>query len=549
MTKRNLSDLISAEPIREDDEWILLSQSIMSDEVLGATYRKFKIGQLKVKHFDFYYQFVFRWLTRHYKLYEKAPKQTIQHIFDSHKTSLGEETAEIIERYLDRLADEYVKDTTIDHDYTIKEVLPRFIRLKEASLLIQKIQNSIDHGKIDQIEAAITSCTLVNDEDIDPNLGTVIPGSISEVKNYFNGEASKADLFKMPGVLGDFIGPISRCKLYAITGVEKSGKTYFMQEFGIQAVIHNKLKALDINLEVPLSEKQERFWQRLGGYAIAPEYTGNLITPIFDCENNQYGTCEVLSKPINKEPLLMSKDEEAVFENNKDWIPCTRCRESRPRLNTKKTKRFVPAIWYIKEESKTRLITEQRLIKTINRFLPFGLTNYRMRCFPRYSQTFEEVEHYIKSYIKLKKFHPDLILLDYPDILLPVDGKLMDRFNIDAIWKQCARLAQELNCAIIVADQAKKEQRANSSLSDMSTTEDKRKDAHLDLRLTINKTPQEAILGLERIGMTFRRKGRLHRSQVMITQRMNTADVLIDSEWWPSNKININTIFNHPDLM
>ena len=55
-----------------------------------------------------------------------------------------------------------------------------------------------------------------------------------------------------------------------------------------------------------------------------------------------------------------------------------------------------------------------------------------------------------------KNFKPDIILLDYPDILAPIEGSLMDRFNIDYNFKKVSGLSQELNCAMIIGDQAVK---------------------------------------------------------------------------------------------
>ena len=76
----------------------------------------------------------------------------------------------------------------------------------------------------------------------------------------------------------------------------------------------------------------------------------------------------------------------------------------------------------------------------------------------------------------------------------------------------------------------------------MCTSESKTKDAHLDLRITLNTTDIEYDLGLQRIGMLFRRKGKCLNSEIMLTQRRETGNMILDSEWWFNNNTHYPTI-------
>jgi hypothetical protein len=89
-----------------------------------------------------------------------------------------------------------------------------------------------------------------------------------------------------------------------------------------------------------------------------------------------------------------------------------------------------------------------------------------------------------------------------------------------------------MDALVLIADQAVKAARSKRSLGTMDTSESKTKDAHLDSRLTLNNSDLETELGLQRIGMLFRRKGRLINSEIMLTQRRETGNVILDSEWW-----------------
>ncbi|MGD9156869.1 MAG: hypothetical protein PVG39_00545 [Desulfobacteraceae bacterium] len=532
ITKEKLSNLIEHIEIKPEDEWLILSHMIMNSEIMQYIYRKYKSGQIKTKHFGLYFQHVFRWLVRYFKEYERAPKQTIQEVYNYNKQAMNKETADIIAEYLDRLATEFskFKEDGIDPEFIKKEVIPRFQKRMEAELVIDQLTKKLERNEVDDIGKVVDSFTQISDDEEDPDLGTAKPGSIQAVRKYYSEEKDQNVLFRMPGAVGEFMGPICKSKLYAITGIEKSGKTWTAQEIGRTGVIYNKLKWLDINLEMPTEDKEERFWQRETGFAIDEDHAGKIVFPIFDCQNNQHGTCEVLRKPLNKSALLLYPEDIAAYDENKHWQVCTKCREERTRSNAKRTKRFIPAIWF--KTKRIKVMTERRLYSGIKAKQPYGIGNYRIKCFPRFSATLDDVIEYIYRYIRKKNFKPHGITIDYPDIMAPIQGVLMDRFNIDYNWKKIAGLSQELDCAIFVADQGVKAARNKRSLDVMDTSESKTKDAHIDMRLTLNKTLLEYELGLERLGMLFRRKGRLHSAEIMMTQRLETGNVILDSEWW-----------------
>lgn len=531
--KDKLSDLIEVKEFDLEDENLILNYTIMNDDFAKYIYSKYKQGQIKTKYFTPYLQTVFRWLIVYIGEYKKAPKKTMQHLYNFYSKSLTDEKREVISIFLERLSEEFVKqdEDGIDIEWLKKEIVPKFVLKQEALLKKKNIQLALDHNDNELLEKTLSSVNKITNEELeDEDLGTSKPGSLKSVKKYYTKEKDKNAMFKLNGPIGDFIGPIYRGKLYAATGIEKSKKSFIMQEIGLFGVQFHKLKCLDINLEMLKEDKEERFWQRISGMAVDKEHSGRIIYPIFDCENNQFGSCQIRKTKLNKKDLLSSMDDLVSFEERRDWKICQKCRFKKTRKNAVSSKRFIPAIWF--NESRIRQITEPRITRIIKAKQPYGIGNYRIKCFPRFSATLEEITNFIYKYIELKKFHPDILIIDYPDITAPIEGKLMDRQNINYNWEKIAGLSQELNCAILVADQAIKAERNRRSLSTMCTSESKTKDAHLDMRITLNSTEIEYELGIQRIGMLFRRKGRLLNSEIMITQRLETANVILDSEWW-----------------
>jgi hypothetical protein len=62
------------------------------------------------------------------------------------------------------------------------------------------------------------------------------------------------------------------------------------------------------------------------------------------------------------------------------------------------------------------------------------------------------------------------------------------------------------------------------------------------MRLSLNTTSIEQELGLQRLGMLFRRKGKLSHAEVMLLQRRETGEMMLDSEFWFSKDTHYPTV-------
>ncbi len=74
--------MITRETINPENEYTIMGTMIMDTEVLSAVYNRYKAGSLKTRHFTGSFRPIFRWLIRYYSSHRKAPKRTIQKIFD-----------------------------------------------------------------------------------------------------------------------------------------------------------------------------------------------------------------------------------------------------------------------------------------------------------------------------------------------------------------------------------------------------------------------------------------------------------------------------------
>lgn len=530
--------MIKRRKIKADSEFLLLGGMIMSTDVMSAVYRRYKAGELRTGHFTSEYKTIFRWLVGYYAKFHKAPQRTIKTIYEDRSRSLREDTKELVEEYLDRLATEYAEqdEQYTDPEYLQQEILPNFIREREIQHRIDAAQNKIDAGNYEAAEQEIAEYHKVSEVEEDETLGTILPLTPKDVKEGIKPENQAEAVFRFSGDLHRLIGPLCKSWLVAVSGVEKAGKSHLVQDIAYDAAVFQKRRVLVINLELNQALARMRLWRKISTTTNA-ENVGWVIYPILDCENNQYRTCKVLKRFPNKEPLYRSVNETVVWKYSKhrDWKICQKCR-SNTRVNAARTKRFVPAVFY--DRRRIRLTNEKRILRAIKRNRFHALKNLRIKCFPRYSVSFDEVYDFIKRYIDKQQWHPDIVIWDYLDILAP-DKEREERIIVDRIWKKASMMSGELNCLCITPDQANKASRNNYRLDQMSTSESKTKDSHLDVRLSINKTDLDADAGVARVGVIFHRHLNFSvKREVIITQRLETSDAILDNAFLYDEKHN-----------
>ena len=97
-----------------------------------------------------------------------------------------------------------------------------------------------------------------------------------------------------------------------------------------------------------------------------------------------------------------------------------------------------------------------------------------------------------------KEWVPDVILIDYADILEPPHGYRESRDEINATWKAMRAMSQSRHCLVVTATQAKASAYGAEILGKQDFSEDKRKHAHVTGMVGLNQKDGEKKLGLMR---------------------------------------------------
>ena len=136
----------------------------------------------------------------------------------------------------------------------------------------------------------------------------------------------------------------------------------------------------------------------------------------------------------------------------------------------------------------------------------------------------------IASLEEMEGFVPDMIVIDYADILGAEDPRITGREAIDETWKNLKRMSDELHCCVVTASQANRASFEKNHVTQTNASEDIRKIAHGDLWCAINQTATEKRASVVRISKIAMRDGEFDQYEtVMVLQQLATSQAILDS--------------------
>lgn len=156
--------------------------------------------------------------------------------------------------------------------------------------------------------------------------------------------------------------------------------------------------------------------------------------------------------------------------------------------------------------------------------------------FPTGSLTLNELDAYLEGLSKFHKIVPDMLVLDYPDLMKLDSANL--RIDTGTIFKQLRGLAIRRNLALVTATQANADGMKAKLVTDSMVAEDKSKIATADIVLTYSQTLEEKALNLARLFVSNARND-VDKFVVLISQSYASGQFALDSTIMLSDYWNI----------
>lgn len=288
------------------------------------------------------------------------------------------------------------------------------------------------------------------------------------VRESFTEEQDK--LFSFNGAYGRLVGDIHREDFVAFLASMKVGKTFTLIDCGIEA-LKNGLNVVMFSLEMSRTNMIKRVWKSLSGQVTEDI---EITVPEFIQEGEKY---RVEEKTVHKKAS-------SILEVEK------------------------------KQKSLKRL---------------FRGGNLKIFAEPAYSMSVEKLETKLDD-LNHNGFIPDVIIIDYADIMLPSNSRLDYRNQLDDIWKRLRAMAQKRKCAVFTASQASRGAINKEATADM-ISEDIRKLAHVTSMVSISKDEYCKNHSLAMFSQLAVREGEPITERVIATQCLSLGRPVLDSHW------------------
>jgi len=460
-----------------------------------------------------YIRKVVGWALDYFDHYEKAPNIHMQDIYDIEKVTLSEAEADNIAIFLADVSDEYEKAPLINVDYWVDQA-KNYFRKRALEILFTTGDKLVSIGKVDEAEKLL----LKHKEVAKVTSGRFDPFSVEVIRNYQH-SSDVNNLFKLPGAIGKLIGGFERGWLVAVMAPEKRGKSWLLEEIAF-AALTTRLKVFWASLEMTQHVLERRIYQKMTACDVREG--GDCQFPVFDCGSNQDNSCLKKDRLCNEG--VYEGDSIKKFSRNSSYKPCTICRGVYG-------SDYIPAYWY--QYNKTTPIKTKIIEKKVKSFVAMYGGRLRVKAYPRFSATIDDIINELNDLEFSEGFIPDVIIVDYFDILMPSRKYHDGRDQTNSTWMMGSRISGERNCLVVSADQSDAAGRNQRSLNPSNFSEDKRKDAHLDVRIGLNQTPREKQDKVARVSVMFHRHNEYQiEKEAMILQELSLGQPILDSELW-----------------
>jgi len=477
-----------------------------------------------------------RWIWQYYSTYNKAPGKHIETIFyDKIKTEKLNPTVadEIENEILPSLSKQY-EENDINLDYLIGATKKYFT---ERKLTLHK----------DSIEAALSKNDLILAEQlaseykplsVNPTSTLTLsdPITLDRVDKAFNTDS--IPLITYPSTLGDFWNDqLVRGGFISLLASEKRGKSWWLLDLALRACRQKQKVAFFQAGDMSESAQLKRICIYLSQKSNMERYCGKMYEPICDCVLNQINSCKkeertcgfgiFPDKTFVEVKYDISKDSlVSAYEKEPDYEPCTCCDEYKSR------KLGTP--WIKEIEIKTPLYVDEAKRMITDFFIKYG-RQFKLSTHPIHTLTVKDMNAILDIWERQDGFIPDVIIVDYADILAPEGSDKDFRHSQNKIWMGLRNLSQTRGLPLVItATQADAASYEKNSLKMINFSEDKRKYSHVTFMAGLNQDPKdrEKKIGIMRLNAIVAREGEFYTShEVTVLQNLRRGRPFIGAYW------------------
>jgi hypothetical protein len=198
-------------------------------------------------------------------------------------------------------------------------------------------------------------------------------------------------------------------------------------------------------------------------------------------------------------------------------------------LKVKELTDYEGAYWY-EQRILTPLDWKESMEKAKKKAESNPNAELKLFCCPNRSISISGIEAQLDIWENTCNFVPDIVIIDYADILAPENSKAEFRHQQNETWQCLRKLSQSRHCLVVTATQVNAKSYSKDLLNMENFSEDKRKYAHVTGMFALNQTENEKKKGLMRLNWIVLREGEFNSSEyVYVLQNLNIGRPILGS--------------------
>lgn len=459
---------------------------IASDDFLSGAAAHLDTSLLESPHL----RLIADWCLTYFEVHKSAPRKEIEPLYYSWYEKQGEQSDEsdAIKDLLGNMSDDYAAASDINVRYLLDE-LASYLTLRKLDVLREDLEDRVFRGDTEEGVLAVNSFRA---STIGRGAG-MAPLSDPDVWTQAFAEGSES-LIEFPGAAGIFFKTaLTREALVAIQAPEKRGKTWWCIELAMQALKQRRKVAFfevgDLSegqllrrLAVRLTNRP--MWQRDCGEISIPRELDEVVA------EDGSKSVEIIRSSVKSFPTSISQDSIA------DGV----ARFHRMCGTAKETDHFMVSVH------------------------------------PTGSVRVSDIDAILTGWEVERGFVPDVVIIDYADILAPQNTSHDVRDQVNESWAAMRRMSQERRCLVLSPTQANAASYKANVQTMANFSNDKRKMAHVTAMLGLNQNDREKQLGIMRLNWIVLRESPFVASQCLTVAQCLTLGRVLCCSWMPGDK-------------
>lgn len=389
-----------------------------------------------------------------------------EHLPDTLEHILGGDDKRKATSYKKALDNLYLAKDSINGEYVLTQ-LNKFVRQQNMKSSILRAVEAIEAGNVDDAEVAMQAGLKAQIVSFDA--GTNIGNSQQALKFLDHKEDNSFFMGIEELDSQDFM--MRRKELLMLLAPRGRGKSWFLTHCAKMGVVQ---RACVVIFSLEMSE--ERYSQRL---------LQNLFS-------------------VSKRESLVSV---SVFDKDEDGVLSSVHREELERMTL--------------ADPNIRSYLAQRIRREFKRRPPLIVKEFATG-----SLTLNMMEAYLDGLERFHKITPDIIIVDYPD-LMNIDANNL-RVETGKVYAGLRGMAVTRNCSMVVVSQGNRESETARTVTGNMASEDISKLAIADSVLTYSQTLAEKRMGLARL-LVEKNRNDNDKFQVLISQAYQMGQFCLDS--------------------